>query len=405
MAKRPPVASTALLIGGAAVGAGILGMPVKTGLSGLLPSLLGLAVLSAALWANAWIMAEGLIRRGADQRDLAWLFHRELGPGGRWLTVAGYLVNYYGVMVAYLAGAGAVLGALLGWEAGRPLLTLGFFLPATALALFGVAVVLRGNAFFMLLLGVSFAYLLWAAWQGMEPQRLAYADWSYLPSVMPIIMCSLAFHNMVPFTCRNLGFRRGPIMLALGLGVLIPLILGGLLTMAVVGGLPLTGGDASLWGAFQADQPATVPLAKVLKAPGITTAGGVFSICAILTSYLAVGTGLMGFWRDLWPRAGRWTRAALTFAPPVLVVYLYPNLFLQALDIAGGLGVGLVFGVGPALMLLRWRPASPWLRLAGWTLLALFAGVVALELAQETGGLSLRPSVENWTSYQPRSGQ
>ncbi len=404
MSQRPPVLSTALLIAGAAVGAGILGMPVQTGLSGFGPTVIGLVLIALAMWVNAWILAEGMIKNGADQEDLAWLFHRELGAGGRWMTVAGYLINYYGVMVAYLAGAGAVLAALLNWEMGRPLLTLGFFLPATALTLFGVAVVRRGNAMLMLLLGASFLYLIWRSWQGMEPERLTYTDWSYLPSVLPIIMCSLAFHNMVPLTCRTLGFKRGPVLAALGLGTLITLVLGLFLTAAVVGALPLHNGEASLWAAFQADQPATVPLAQKLKVPGIMTAGSIFSICAILTSYMAVGTGLMGFWRDLWPGAGRWSRAALTFAPPVIVVYLYPNLFLEALDLAGGLGVGLVFGLAPALMLLRWRPASPWVRLGGWALLILFAGIVCLELAQEAGWLHIRPDVENWTSYQPRSG-
>lgn len=405
MSQRPPVLGTALLIAGAAVGAGILGLPVQTGLAGFGPSLVGLVLIALAMWVNAWILAEGLIRHGADKEDLAWLFHRELGAGGRWLTVAGYLVNYYGVMVAYLAGAGAVLAALLNWEAGRPLLTLGFFLPATALALFGVAIVRRGNAFLMLLLGASFLYLLWRSWQGMEPSRLTYTDWGYLPPVLPIIMCSLAFHNMVPLTCRTLGFKRGPILTAMALGTFITLVLSVFLTLAVVGALPLQSGDgASLWSAFQADQPATVPLAQKLNVPGIMTAGSIFSICAILTSYLAVGTALMGFWRDLWPGAGRWSRAALTFAPPVLVVYLYPDLFLQALDLAGGLGVGLVFGVAPALMLLRWKPRSPWIKLGACGLLILFACLVGLEFAQEAGWLHISPDVENWTSYQPRSG-
>ncbi len=405
MATRPPILSTALLIAGAAVGAGILGMPVQTGLAGLGPALVGLVIIAVAMWVNAWILAEGLIRRGAEKQDLAWLFHQELGAGGRWLTVAGYLINYYGVMVAYLAGAGAVLAALLGWEAGRPMLTLGFFLPATALALFGVTVVRRGNALLMFLLGASFLYLLWRSWQGMVPERLTYVDWGYLPPVLPIIMCSLVFHNMVPLTCRTLGFKRGPVLTALALGTLITLLLCGLLTVAVVGAIPLSGGESSLLGAFKADQPATVPLAQSLSVPGIMTAGSIFSICAILTSYMAVGTALMGFWRDLWPGAKRWSRAAITFTPPIVVVYLYPDLFLEALDLAGGLGVGLAFGVAPALMLLRWRSKSSWIRLGGWALLLLFASIVGLELAQEAGWLHLQPSVEHWTSYQPRSVQ
>ncbi len=406
--QSSPIITMALLIGGAAVGAGILGLPVQTGLAGMLPALAGLVLMWAAGLASAWVIAGAYLRLGDTCADLPTLFARELGTWAKWLTVAGYLVNYYGIMVAYLAGAAAVLGSLLGLAGRQSLLVLAFFLPATAACLFGNNLVRRINAALMVALLASLATLLALTLGHLQPTHLAYADWGFLPATLPIITCSLAFHNLVPLTCRQLGGRRRDIFKAMLLGSALPALLGGLCILAVLGALPLEGSGASLISAFRADQPATIPLAAALSSPAVTTAGLVFSLSAILTSYLAVAAGLMGFWRDLagplLAGRGRAPRALITFAPPLAVTLLWPDLFLSALNLAGGLGLGLFIGLAPALVLILRRPPdwrwSP--RFWGICLLVVFGAVILLELGQELGLTHIAPQVENWTSYQPR---
>jgi len=58
MAKhRHPVFSTALLIAGNAVGAGILALPVKTAMAGVLPSLTAMLLVWMATLATGLILA------------------------------------------------------------------------------------------------------------------------------------------------------------------------------------------------------------------------------------------------------------------------------------------------------------------------------------------------------------
>ncbi|MCB2189454.1 MAG: hypothetical protein KQJ78_23795 [Deltaproteobacteria bacterium] len=408
--SRPPVFSCALLVGGAAVGAGILGLPVQVGLAGFTPFLVGLLVLGLAMLATALVLARAQIRHSERCDDLACVFHQDLGHGGKWLATAGYLLNFYGILVAYLAGAAAVLSALLGLPEAQPWLLLGFFVVATGLTLFGLAWVRRGNAVVMAVLGASLVYLLVRAGQNLDTSRLAHAEWALLPSCLPLIMCSLSFHNIIPAVVRELGLKPREADRALTLGLVIPVLLGALWTLAVLGALPLTApeGQPSLLAAFHADQPATVPLAQALDSPDLTIAGLVFSVAAIFTSYLAAGTGLMGYWRDLAPalrpeRRRLW-RAMVTFLPPLAVVYLWPDLFLTALNVAGGLGVAVVFGICPALILWRTSAATGFRagRVAGLALLAAFLVLAGLEVAQEAGWLSISSQVENWTNYQPR---
>lgn len=379
---KPPILASALLITGAAVGAGILGLPIITGLAGFLPSLLVQLLMAGAMLITCWALALQLIHHQGQGRDLPWLYQRELGVVGRWLLVVGYLVMLYGMLVAYLAGSASVLSALLGWPQGKQILLLCFFLPATALTLAGVDVVRRVNLVLMVLLALSLLCLIWPAMEATQPQRLTYTDWSYLPATIPVIMTGLSFHMMVPITCRSLGMQRRPIGLALMLGMAITAGLGILLTLLVSGVLPVNGGPASLTQAFAADQPATVPLAQHLGSPSIIAAGLIFSLAAIGTSYLGIGSAGVKFWRDILPRrlSARWLRVLITFGPPLVVVYVYPDLFLEALDLVGGLGVALAFGLGPALMLLRRTTAPAWTRAVGLVLVLLFIGIALLEV-------------------------
>ena len=156
--------------------------------------------------------------------------------------------------------------------------------------------------------------------------------------------------------------RPSILSVALLMGSLIPWVVGILCIIIVVGALPLTGGEGSLLSAFQHDEPATIPLAQALGRSEVTAAGLLFSIVAILTSYLATGSALAGFWRDLAAPIikGRadWPHFLMTFGPPLVVVLAWPDLFLTALNVAGGLGLGIFIGLAPALVLLLRRPAS-----------------------------------------------
>ena len=68
----------------------------------------------------------------------------------------------------------------------------------------------------------------------------------------------------------------------------------------------------------------------------------------------------MAFWGDLASKyiggRERWAKPLITFLPPLVVVLIWPNLFLVALDVAGGLGLGIFIGLAPALVLILRRP-------------------------------------------------
>ncbi len=399
---KTPVVTVALLIAGTTIGAGILGLPIKTGLSGTIPTLLGMLLVWSIMLTTAWILVETILKSNDKEADLPSLLSHELGTWAKVVATVGYLIIFYGVLVAYLAGAACALSSLFAAPESKNWYLLAFFIFATTFVFLGPDVVRKGNAIFMIAMGITFCILIWAACGNFQIGRLNHKDWHFLPSVLPIISTAFCFHPILVTASRSLGYKRKPILTALLLGTIFPLLINALWMIMVVGALPLTGSDeGSILGAFNLGLPATIPLASVLNNQLVAVSGVVFTIFAIITSYLAVGISLMGFFRDLLShRLPWWNRSSetiCTFLPPLAVALIYPNIFLVALDIVGGVGITLVFGFLPTLLLFKNDKRKYSLKkLLGCFILIVLLGLMVLEVSQELGLLKIHPDVEYW---------
>ena len=403
MSKKPSVFSVALLIAGATIGAGILGLPVQTGLSGFLPTLFGTVIIWILMSITAFIIAERFMRAGNYANDFPTIFREDFGVIGKYLSVIGYLINYYGVMVAYLCAAASILAFLVPIPLPSWIFLLIFFIPTAIVTLYGLTYVLRANALFMIALFVTFAILLVMVGQKIMPSRLLFTDWPFLPAAMPIILNAFLFHNILPAVTRSLEHDRLAIYKSIILGTTIACVINLLWVIVVIGALPMTNvkGGESLLYAFLHNQPATVPLASLLKSKIITIAGMVFSFCAIFTSFVSVVIGLRGFLRDFISSTFKIDNTVLTvlatFIPPLTVAIIFPHFFLGALNFAGGVGGVLIFGIFPALILIKYAKGYG-KRICGVLLLIIFIYLMGVELLQEFGVTHIKPNVELWNN-------
>ncbi|MBU0960424.1 MAG: hypothetical protein KKH60_02770, partial [Proteobacteria bacterium] len=301
----PTVCSAALFVSGASLGAGLLALPIQTGLAGLIPALSGLIFIWGLMFISGLILAETFVCNGQSSTGLFSLYEQGLGRWSRWLVTPGFLLVFYGILVAYLSAGATVLASLLHLPQDELPLLLLFFLLSSATVLVGLRFVHRANGVFMLLLIGSFAAMLVLVGTKMESKNLVYQDWKFLPSALPIIVCSFAYQNVIPSICTSLNNDRGRIQQALLFGTLLSLLVNGLWIIVVIGVLPLADGTGSLLTAFQQNQPATVPLARNLHSEDIRFCGLLFSMAALYTSYVAVGEGLRNFLADLLDTQGK----------------------------------------------------------------------------------------------------
>jgi tyrosine-specific transport protein len=395
--------TAALMISGNTIGAGVLGLPVLGGMAGAIPSIIGLMVIWMVMLGTAFILAWRMTSHGPEIKGLPSLFQKELGTLGKGFATVGYLINYFGILVAYLCGGATIITHLFNINVPESIVILVLFAILTGITLLGVEVVRKSNAAFMALLFAAFFYLIIDSGKNAHLQWLQYADWRFFPAVFPVFICAFTYHNTIPIVVRVLDYDRPSVNKALIAGTAIPLILSILWTLSVIGSLPLDGsGENTLSRAFQENLPATIPLAHILNSKVFTAVSLIFSLLAIATSYMAVGTGLLNFMKDLtqplFKKRNRLSDAIFAFGLPLFITLCYPDLFLIALNVAGGVGIGMVFGILPSMILIKMRKTfRPGLAL-GFGLMLFFAVTMGLELLQETGRLKIKPNLEHWTS-------
>jgi tyrosine-specific transport protein len=183
------------------------------------------------------------------------------------------------------------------------------------------------------------------------------------------------------------------------LGMIMGFVMNALWIQTALGVLPLDDSANSLLASFQNNLPATVPMAKILGTPLFMIASLIFSLLAIMTSYLANSMGLMGFVRDMTENqlgiTNRMVVILLTFIPPLAIALIWPEVFLQALNIVGGVGIVILFGILPSIIFLK-KSTTSGKKILGVIMLLLFLGCLACEIGQETGIMRIRPEMEHW---------
>jgi tyrosine-specific transport protein len=397
------VVTASLIVTGNMLGAGILALPIDLGPAGLLPAVLGALGVWALMTCTGLVIARQPFLAQNRDADLPTFFEVVLGPVGKWVSVAANLVIFYGLLTAYLAGVASVLVGSLDIAAPGWVVLVGYFCVATLLASFGDAVLRKGATVFMTVMWVLFAAMVVMVVPHFEGHGARGADLGFFVSALPILVVAFNFHNVVPTLCRVLEHDRRAITRAIWLGSGVGMAMTLIWTVAAMLSLPMeSAGGVDIITAFTHDEPATVPLSRLIGSRSFLDISVAFAVVAMTTAYMATGVAMLSFLRDVSGRLGRnrlviWLMA---FVPPLAVGAIYPDIFIKALNVVGGLGVGSLFGILPGLLLIRQGAPGSRTRLAGWGLVCFFSVVLLVELGQMTGLLHVTPDVEYWNARQ-----
>lgn len=407
--QKPPVFTVSLMVTGNLLGAGILALPVNFGPAGMLPASLGIVAVWALMLLSSYILADQKDLVTGEAGGLPSFFGLKLGPGGKWVAVVADLIILYGVLTAYLVGVTTILVNLFELSRGW-IVTLLFFALASGLASFGALLLRLCNAVIMLGMVTTFVILLAMVAPEANPQRALPMQWQFLPAALPVVLTAFLYHNLIPTVCRQLDQDRKAIRKALLIGSSIGLAMNLSWTVLVFCALPMGGSeDISILAAFQKNLPATIPLSKMLGSTFFTNTGLVFALLSMTAAFMANGTALLDFLRDIAKNSLHldnaplaWGVWLLAFLPPLAVSLAFPDIFLVAMNLVGGVGICIFFGILPGMLLLReGRGAKS--KSLGWCMLLFFGVILAFELGQEFGLTHIHPDVEYWT-VQPFGG-
>ncbi len=384
------ILSAVSLTAGTMIGVGLLAVPVTLGLSGFLPGAVLITGVVIAMWLAGYVLAERAMDLQRHDADVASIYAVDLGQWTRFVTLPVYLLMFYAVLVAYLTAAASSLSSLIQWEWTSWQWTLLVFCMASCFMLFGQTIMLRLNSLVVTSMVTAFLVLLWFSLGSIQHENLTHRNWIMASLALPMLCAAFTYHNVVPLVCKKLAFQRRQVHLSLTIGLGVALAMTLTWFFVVVGTLPLDTGPHSLMVAAGQGVPATVPLAQFIDSGLVTICGLVFSLFAVLTSYLGVGAALSSFLRDIIPFLRPPDRGALlflaVFAPPLIIALAYPSIFLKMVDLVGGVGTIVLFGLLPVLGFIRHRSGdSKILIWVMYLLFLIFIAVFVIELGKLAG--------------------
>ena len=355
---------SALLVGGTAIGAGMLALPLTTGVGGFFYSTVLFLIAFAFMLTSLFFLLEATLMTERASANLITICKERLGPVGEFTAWISFLLLLYSVAAAYLSGGGSLIADVISSTFHISIsANSGIFI---FLFVFGFIVVFETkavdaiNRICMTGLILSFIFLLLFVTPHVEMSHYKGGKPEFLWVAVPVVALSFTSHIIVPSLRSYLHGDVSKLKKALFWGSLIPLVFYLVWEFLIIGMLPITGphGLGAIGGAPHPVAGLTEALNVMLGVPWIVAIVGLFSFFALVTSFFGVALSLYDFLADglriKKTIKGKISLLVLMFMPPLLFALFYPSGFVVALGYAG-VFVAILYGILPTLMVWRGR--------------------------------------------------
>lgn len=331
----------------------MLGLPIVTGIAGFFPSFVMFVIAWLFMTTTALLMVEVLGWFKKPVNMITMVGHT-LGPLGKLLCWVLYLFLFYALLVAYMSASGnhATLFAydffrlhLPNWAG-----TLFFIIVFGWIVYLGTKKVDYVNRYLMVGKILSFLILVIFGMEYVVPRLLLHWEPKYALFSFPILIISFGFHNMVPVLMEYMGGDRRRMRCVIYSGSILAFVIYLIWELVAIGILPI--GD--IMQSYRSDIDAAQSIRLYVGSNLIGYAAQGLAFFAILTSFLAQTLSLSHFLGDGFKvkkreRENIWM-CVLALLPPLIFSMLFPEIFFQALNFAGGICAIVIFGIFPALM-------------------------------------------------------
>lgn len=356
-----------LIVATTMIGAGMLAMPLTSAGLGLSLTVLLLLALWALLTFTALLFAEAYQTARADT-GIGTLVAQFYGRPGQLLATVVLLVFLYALLSAYVTGGGDIFASFLprtGSEETTSRLAMGLFtLVFGTFVVVGTQSVDGINRLLSLIMLAAFIVVLALIVPNISLDHLLALpiDQALLISAAPVFFTAFGFHGSIPSLNRYLGGDVRALRLAIIVGSAITLLVYIIWQLAMHGiigqtdFIKLLRDEPTLQGLIRTTRETTgsALIASTLQ---------IFAAIALITSFLGVSLGLFECIEDILktdsgPAPHRLLTGVLTFLPPVLFAWFYPEGFILALRYAGQM-FAFYAVVLPVVLILRVRQQHP----------------------------------------------
>lgn len=346
-----------LLVSGTTIGAGMLALPISTGLAGFYPSVLLFVFFWAFMTYTALLTLEVNLWMEEGKANIISMAKETLGRSGEIISWITYLFLLYALTTAYIAGSSTIFldviehvtGFVLPfWMGSFPLLAIfGFFVYR------GARSVDLLNRMLMMGLVIAYGFLVVYLSPHVDHAKFDHIEWLSMSTAISVVATSFGYHIIIPTLAVYLERRVSLLKWTILVGSFIPLLIYITWEYLALGIIPLIGNYSITEGYSTGINGASL-VSSLLSESSISMLATAFSFFAIITSFLGVSLSLSDFLADgLKMKDSHGSKLlifAITFIPPLLITLIDPRAFLSALEYAGAFGVVVLLGLMPALM-------------------------------------------------------
>lgn len=386
-----------LLIVGTAIGAGMLALPIAAAEVGFWNATFLLFFSWVIMTLGAFFILEVNLCL-PPHSNIITMAKQTLGKGAEIITWLIYLLLFYSLISAYIAGGGDFLrGIILSAHIQIPswVTTLLFTLILSIIVYKGIRTVDYVNRGLMFgKLGI-FVLLVFLIIFFISPANLENGKSFYNTVTFTVMLTSFGYASIIPSLRVYFDDDAKKLRSVILVGSLIPLVCYLLWDLAIMGTIPRSGshGLLAILNSKHSTTDLMVQLNQTLNTKTISILAHIFTSICLFTSFLGVALCLFDFLADglRLEKVGK-NKMILyiaTFLPPVIIVLVNPGIFIKALSYAGVYCMILLVLL-PALMAWRGRYhknfKSPFVVPGGKFILALVisvaVGVIAASVFQ-----------------------
>ena len=341
-----------LLVAGITLGVGMLALPVATAQAGFFPSLLTYLVCWMFMLCTGLLILEACIWMPKDS-NLITMAARLLGNGGKVSCWILYLFLFTCLMVAHVAGGGEVVHQLTGGLVPTWLSLIIYVLAFAPVVYLGTHSVDRLNLLLIAGVAITYLYFVFSTLPLVNLEQLSRADWPKTFLALPIVFTAFGYQSLIPTLMTYMNRNVHKVRLAIIFGTSIPLIIYIIWEFLILGVVPLEG-ENGLLAALKNGQTAVTPLRYFLESGTLIAVSKAFAFFVVTTSFIGISVAFVDFLADGFhvKKNGlhKLLLCGLIFGVPTIISLFQPHIFLTALSHAGGIGVALLLGAMPILM-------------------------------------------------------
>jgi tyrosine-specific transport protein len=351
-----------LLIVGSAIGAGMLALPIVMAPIGFFHSTFLLVGCWLLMTSGALLLLEINLWLPPNSNIIS-MAKTTLGKSGQAVSWVIYLLLLYSLLSAYIAGGSDFLMDLfhLAHITMLPWLNICLFTLLFGYIVFrGIQSVDYANRFLMSLKLIFFLALISLIIPHSQLSYLNSGHWHYMSTATTVAITSFGFAPLIPSLRSYFKEDIKQLKIAIIIGSFIPLVCYIAWELSIMGTIPTQGdnGLISMLNHPNSTSAFVTQLSSILHNKSITTITRFFTSICLLTSFLGVALCLTDFLADglqlAQTKTNRLGISLITFLPPLLIVLIWPHVFIAALSYAGTYCVVLLILL-PALMAWRGR--------------------------------------------------